>query len=462
MALINKLNELGDAVRERTGLTEKMTLDEMAIAIKEIPGPVVEEITITENGTYHPSEAVDGFWKVEVDVPERVPVVEEITITENGTYEPNEGVDGFNKVIVATTGSMEIEPIVLSDNCAYTCAGTLGGTYIDLFGNTITTKDITYMSNMFYNCTAKKIPFDINCKANTENELDSSFCGCANITTVPKVYNIKVGAMGTMLKGCFNLEYIPDDWCDTWDWSAMDNATSKYGYSRAYPFHSCYKLRSFPMEFFNHGNPIGNYSSSIYYGTFLDCYSLDEVIDLPFPHYNAEWTGNAFSSTFSRNNRLKNFTFKMQEDGSPYVMNWKSQTITMGAASQYTGSAGFEDGVIGFSAGTSNGYHYSDLYKKCGYTLDTLVYNDETYAALKDNPDYWTMDVNYSRYNKESAMNLINTLPDTSAYLASKGGTNTVVFKGQSGAKTDGGAINTLTEEEIAIAAAKGWTVSLV
>jgi hypothetical protein len=46
--------------------------------------------------------------------------------------------------------------------------------------------------------------------------------------------------------------------------------------------------------------------------------------------------------------------------------------------------------------------------------------------------------------------------------VSASGGTNTIKFKGASGAKTDGGAINTLTEEEIAVAAAKGWTVSLV
>ena len=56
----------------------------------------------------------------------------------------------------------------------------------------------------------------------------------------------------------------------------------------------------------------------------------------------------------------------------------------------------------------------------------------------------------------------INCLPDTAAYLASAGGTNTIKFKGGAGSSTDGGAINTMTEEEIAVAAAKGWTVTFV
>jgi hypothetical protein len=85
------------------------------------------------------------------------------------------------------------------------------------------------------------------------------------------------------------------------------------------------------------------------------------------------------------------------------------------------------------------------------------VSNDETYQALKNDPDWYSLLPAYSRYNHDSAVNTINTLPDTSAY-----GTNTIKFVGTAGSATDGGAINTLTAEEIAVATAKGWTVSFV
>lgn len=39
MALINKLNNLGDAVRERSGLEQELTLDEMAEVVRNIPQP---------------------------------------------------------------------------------------------------------------------------------------------------------------------------------------------------------------------------------------------------------------------------------------------------------------------------------------------------------------------------------------------------------------------------------------
>ena len=79
---------------------------------------------------------------------------------------------------------------------------------------------------------------------------------------------------------------------------------------------------------------------------------------------------------------------------------------------------------------------------------------------MKNDPDSWSNSLDYSKYNHDSAVETINSLPDTSAYIATAGGTNTIKFNGYSGAKTDGGAINTLTEEEIAVAAAKGWTVT--
>ena len=65
-----------------------------------------------------------------------------------------------------------------------------------------------------------------------------------------------------------------------------------------------------------------------------------------------------------------------------------------------------------------------------------------------------------SVYNHNSAVETINSLPDTSAFLAEVGGTNTITFYSDQGANTEGGAIGNLTAEEIAVAAAKGWTVA--
>ena len=179
-------------------------------------------------------------------------------------------------------------------------------------------------------------------------------------------------------------------------------------------------------------NPNAYYGYSYFYGSFGYCRVLDELLELPIP-YTGVWTSNAFGGFCENTCRIKNITF-----ASTGAKQWKNQNIDL---SSNRGYGKVDIGVIG---------------------VDKRVVDDATYAALKNDPDWWTTDIAYSRYNHDSAVATINSLPDTSEYLATAGGTNTIRFKGAAGEKTDGGAINTLTAEEIAVAAAKGWTVALV
>lgn len=100
----------------------------------------------------------------------------------------------------------------------------------------------------------------------------------------------------------------------------------------------------------------------------------------------------------------------------------------------------------------------SVLYFNSGLTEATRIKDEASYQALKNNPDSWTTGAAYSRYNRDSAVATINSLPDTSAYLATDSTlkANILRLKGIAGSKTDGGAINTMTEEEVAVAAEKG------
>lgn len=122
-------------------------------------------------------------------------------------------------------------------------------------------------------------------------------------------------------------------------------------------------------------------------------------------------------------------------------------------------------------ATTSSTYITLDLSYYIGYCNTTQTYlnymtdvvngtlprvtDDATYQQYK-NGDYYTTDINYSHYDKVSALETIASLPDVSGITNAS---PIIKFKGASGAKTDGGAINTMTDDEIAVAVAKGWTV---
>ena len=69
----------------------------------------------------------------------------------------------------------------------------------------------------------------------------------------------------------------------------------------------------------------------------------------------------------------------------------------------------------------------------------------------------------YSFYNHDAALETIRSLPYAQFVdIPDSELQNVIKFYGKSGEKTDGGAINTLTTAEIAIATNKNWTVSFV
>ena len=67
--------------------------------------PVLESVTITENGTTTPPTGVDGFNSVTVNVQGGGnAVVQPLSVTQNGTYNPPSGVDGYAPVTVNVSG----------------------------------------------------------------------------------------------------------------------------------------------------------------------------------------------------------------------------------------------------------------------------------------------------------------------------------------------------------------------
>ena len=307
--------------------------------------------------------------------------------------------------------------------------------YIDL----ITTNKIYNTQYMFSEYTGESIPFDLN----WESAYTSSYNGsaetlsyCRNLKVVPKLNNWRSDNISAMFQGCDRIREIPEDFFDTWDWSLMDNATSAYAGSMSKFVTGCSSLRKYPMELLRHGNKLWTTATYMPFYYFINgCYVLDELVNIPKPsNSDVAMTSNVFSYSLDYAYRLKDFTFV-----PGITLNWKNQTLDL---SNQTGYATYNVSYI---------YSYNS-----GITADKEVKDDETYQALKNDPDWFTANIAYSRYDHDSAVRTINSLPTML-------GTGCVIkFRGAAGEKTDAGAINTLTEEEIAVATAKGWTVTLV
>lgn len=308
------------------------------------------------------------------------------------------------------------------------------------YNDRITTKALTIMDNMFegYGSYNNHITpsftiqgwYPYNSAA--EQTMKSMFYELQQWELPPNIKHwIPVNCLN-MFNSAQYIREIPASWEGNIDWSYFSNGQAMWG--------SNYSLRSIPDWMLPVMDPLNSAymaaSFEIAYNSFNYMYALDEL-KIPISgkvttYSQSGLLSNAGQSCF----RVKDVTFKLP---STWTSVMKNLTLDL---SRYCGWAYSKHNVTEYNSGI-------------GY--DKEVSDATTYASLKNDPDWFTCNVAYSRYNHDSAVNTINSLPSTN------GGTGCVVkFKGEAGSKTDGGAINTLTEEEIAVAAAKGWTVSLV
>lgn len=299
------------------------------------------------------------------------------------------------------------------------------------YGDKITTNGIYSMQNMFGGSNVTEIPFDINCAPNGDMIATSIFQGCNKLRSIGTIRNGQFIRPGYLFDNCQMLRYLPTFENTTWN-----SKTEKY-HAMTNMFNQCYSLRSIPEELLKELYCLYTSTSGNHYvNMFYNCYALDELRGIPVP-VDAAYTSNMFGTTFFHDWRVKDIIFDTN-NGTPYTVNWKNQTINLTQC-------------IGY------GYEYNQsviLDFNSGITSDKLVTDAASYAALKNDPDWYTVDLAYSRYNKQSAINTINSLPITT-------GTGcTIKFKANAGSGISGGNISNLSESDIAAAAAKGWTVT--
>lgn len=233
-----------------------------------------------------------------------------------------------------------------------------------------------------------------------KNNIQSMFYG-SNLSYFPHIVG-RVNNCSSIFYDCTKMKSIPDNFFDDFIFQAS-NTTAICGSI----FYDCYELTKVPsLKAFKQLNstPTPGYYYNLYYNLFCYCRNLQEIRDLPIVYgINSEARSNLFYQTIDHTYKLSSFTFE------------PNQTVRLsGQALDFT----------------KTGYNYYG-----GNPKDSV-------------------------YNHDSAVETINSLPDTSAFLAEVGGTNTIKFKSDQGANTEGGAIGNLTAEEIAVAAAKGWTVA--
>ena len=379
--LVNEssLTGIADAIRGKNGSTDTYKPSEMAAAITAISGggaePVIEELSITANGTYTAPEGTDGYSPVVVNVPQ------------DGGKILLDGTNAHLGIFSYDFWNKEIENNRFKTK--------------DLVANTSTDTDIPV--GLFYRCrNLTNIPFSLNFKKDGNGKvLHNLFYDCNKLTRLPDISIDKINGSNYMFEGCYIISEIPNSYCEP-----------EYTMTFNFMFEYMMTLRKIPQALLDKMNSNVFYSNFIN-NTFSRLYSIDEINGILVN--SGTLTSNRHNNMCNFCLRVKNITFRTN-NGVPIVANWKNQIIDL---TYYEGYA--------ISKSGTNSCIYGDI------TADKLVTDDATYQALKDDPDWWTADIAYSRYNHDSAVATINSLPDTSAYLAANGGTNTIEFKGESG-----------------------------
>jgi len=407
MALTNKLTAIANAIRAKTGGSAQLSLDDMVTEIGNISGgsaAVIESKNITENGTYTAPSGVDGYSPIVVNVPSSFP------------------------------------NITFSGNISNLNYFGLWDTVFENYSNKLITQNITAGSSMMFKSSVEDLSgWTIN--FSSDGSLEQIFYNAGHLKQLPTI-----NKSGTILslyntfQNCELLRYIPNNYFSNMSFSQ----TSKNNVLRG-TFSNCKSLRKLPTSLRLSdicATSTLTSTSKPFADCFSQCYVLEEIQN--FPCLNATVSNKTASYLFGNGflslSRLKTLTFNTN-NGEPLVRSWTGVTIDCR------------------NMGYSNNDNYITGYNS-GITVAKKVTDAASYETLKNDPDWYTINSAYSRYNHDSAVETINSLPDTSAYLATAGGTNTIQFKTGAGSATDAGAVSDMTAAEIAVATNKGWTVT--
>lgn len=224
-------------------------------------------------------------------------------------------------------------------------------------------------------------------------------------------------------------------------------------------FYYAQRLREVPQDFLGYAvyNATGTpYQSARAVTTAMygSCKVLKEIKGAPFYPCSASVGNKDYYGDFATNcYTLHNLTF-YKPNGSVGTMNAYNQTIDLSTTGYWT------MGVADDPSASIN--VYLEPEDKTNKIIISASTNNATGANVEDLNSFG-INLAYATYNRKSAVATINSLPDTSAAISSSGGTNTIKFKSGAGsAYGNDYDMSQLSAAEIAVATAKGWTVTLV
>lgn len=378
-------------------------------------------VAYTDNGTYNVSPD-PGYWlsnvNVEVHVDQNLSVISELsavisglndqiatitslTINENGTYTPPEGVLGYNSINVNVVGGGGVEGdfgYINTLNINVPNNEPLPEQYYSLFNNVYTVRILGNVNS---------IQFKEGNLTNLTN-INRTFISCTSLTSI----TFPEGALTNVRTGEYSFQMCTSLTSLSFPKGAFTKVTEL-----AYAFSDCRSVRSIS---FSEGALT---QVNLLRGTFFRCWQLTS---LSFPEGSLLEVDNIID-TFGQCQKLTSLLFPngaltqvgYMSQAFSFCSNLKSITFPEGALTQVQGC-------------------YKAFYA-CTSLQDLTIYNL---------PNINLSDLGFNtctRLTLSSLQNILNALPvTTSSYKCTLGTTN----------------LSKLSEEQIAIATNKGWTLN--
>ena len=426
MALTDKLSAIGDAIRAKTGTTTTYTLDQMPAAIEGIVGAEgVQDLLcltgdcanyFTANGrmkeiateyqgqitTKNLRYGTNAFAQTEITLAPEINLLGSNSVDVSNMFSQCDYITNIPAINVSSSHSYSIN----MTNMFYQCRG-LESTLRDI---NMPTKGTVNLTGMFENCW--NIPAIGNITVGGSANMTGTFLHCSSVTNIGTITTNPTTMENTFV-GCRKLTELPILQ------GSLGGSNAKGALT------NCESLKTLRYPF----NFTDQYKSNMPFDvtcfdnmTFRGCTGLEELTNLRIESLSYGGT-NIFEGMFVNLPNLRELTFKCQKGASQNKnVYWANQ--------------------------------YIDLARQIGFTNEIA---DSVYA-------------NYpfpSNYSHDAAVRTINSLPNTTSGLDFYGGgTNTIRFRSKAAQfdsnyqYIEGSAIDELTEEEIAIATSKGWTIA--